>query len=352
MLRTLTCTVLTASLVLAAAADAAAQRKRSSWRDRVGLKHLDFKSDLVYPTTGKGVKRATYCVFLPRDYAAEQAKQRRYPVIYFLHGMFEDSKRFFTQGGAPVLDKLVGDGVLPEHVFVCVDDTTRRSFYVNGKQMQIEDMILKDLVPHIEKTYRVEKGRAHRALLGISMGGFGALKIAFKHPEFFGVVATHSAAILPEKFGDVEKAFPWIRQYGNAARTITSLFGDPVDEKLWAAENPLTLARQLTPEKLAGLKVYFDCGDRDRYNFEEPNTTLHKVLDRQKIPHHWKLVRGGNHGWRAGYNQRALPDSLRFIATVWRQKAATAGLSGLLGGKPAHENKGEKAGEAGKKDRP
>lgn len=281
-------------------------------------------------------RTVNYSVFLPADYDAEENKATRYPTIFFLHGMWEDHRRFYSRGGAPVLDELVGDGTLPEVVFVCVNDFSRGSFYINGKRAKVEDMILKEMLPFIAKTYRCKKGREHRALLGVSMGGFGALKIAFKYPKIFGVVATHSAAILPEDHKRLLDVFPWAERY--ADRMIKPVFGAPVDQKLWAAENPLVLARTLEADKLQGLKVYFDCGDTDRYNFQEPNLELHKVLKDRKIPHTWRLVKGGNHGWNTrrtekGYNQSELPHSLRFIAAAWTQKKALKGLSGLLGGK-------------------
>ncbi len=330
-----------AKLLLAAvtlgtlADDASAQRNRQRRPlPKIELQHLVFKTAKL---SSQALEREiNYSVFLPKDYDAEDQQQTRYPTIFFLHGMWEDHQRFYSRGGAPVLDQLVGDGSLPKVVFVCVNDFTRGSFYINGKKYQVEDMFLEDLVPHIEKTYRCKKGRSHRALLGVSMGGFGALKIAFKHPKVFGVVASHSAAILPEDSGKLLEAFPWAARY--ADRLIVPVFGKPVDTELWAAENPLTLARALEPKQLDGLQIYFDCGDADRYEFDQPNVKLHGVLKQRKIKHDWRLVKGGSHGWNSrrtpkGYNQTALPYSLRFIAKAWTKKKALDGLSGLLGGK-------------------
>lgn len=316
-------------------ADASAQRERGRrGQAKVKLSNLVYKTGTMKSEALK--RKVTYSVFLPKDYDAKENTQTRYPTIFFLHGMFEDHQRFYSRGGAPVLDKLVGNGSLPKLVFVCVNDFSRSSFYINGKRLKVEDMILQELVPHIEKTWRCKKGRAHRALLGVSMGGFGVLKIAFKHPGVFGVVASHSAAILPEDPDKLLDVFPWAERYSD--RMIKPVFGRPVDDKLWAAENPLSLARKLDPDTLKGLKVYFDCGDQDRYGFHQPNIELHEVLDEREIQHTWRLVKGGNHGWNSretpnGYNQTALPHSLRFIAAAWTQKRAIKGLSGLLGGK-------------------
>ena len=110
---------------------------------------------------------------------------------------------------------------------------------------------------------------------------------------------------------------------------MTAIFGDPVDEALWRSENPLAMARQLTPEDLDGLLVHFDCGNRDRYGFEVPNAELHEVLVERKIEHTWALVDGGGHGWNTrdtsqGYNQTVLPRSLTIIGEAFAAAARKA----------------------------
>ena len=322
---------LAAALSMAAAAPEA-QAQRGGFFGSLGsapeLEHLTYSTDTFRSEALE--RRATYSVYLPKDYDDEANKDTLYPVIYFLHGMNEDHARFHARGGAPLLDRAVGEKILPELIFVCANDQTRSSFYINGR-IRMEDMILKDLLPHIEKKYRARTDRAHRALLGVSMGGFGALKIAFKNPEVFGVVATHSAAILPEEYKDLARVLPWAA--GRSARSVTMIFGDPVDENLWRAENPLALARKLTQEKLDGLRIHFDCGDQDRYGFQTPNQELHEVLEELEIPHSWTLVPGGNHGWNTrrsnqGYNQSVLPRSFAIIGETWGSEEEKRPASG------------------------
>ena len=194
-------------LITTFAADATGQRrKRSSWRDRTALKHVLFKSN--QPLKSEHVDAAVYSIYLPKSYTEKASAKKRYPVVYFLHGMFEDHNRFNTRGGAKVLDDALGKKLLPEVIFVCAYDGNRRSFYVNKGEHEVEDMIVNELVPHVDKKYRTIAERGQRAILGVSMGGFGAMKIAFKHTDVFGILATHSAAILPEKSDDIEKMFP------------------------------------------------------------------------------------------------------------------------------------------------
>jgi enterochelin esterase-like enzyme len=214
----------------------------------------------------------------------------------------------------------------------------RTSFFMNGKfTLKFEDMVVKDLVGYVEKTYRVKKGREHRALLGQSAGGGAALRIGLIYPRVFGVIATHSAAILPKKSKNLFKEFPWLK--GRRSALVVTMYGDPINQKLWKKSNPLWLAEKLEPEDLHGLKIYFDCGTRDRYGFHAPNVLFHKILKKQGIKHSWRSVDGGRHG--NDYNADQLPHSLGFIASAWAQKRGIKGLGNLVGnGKDSKEPKG------------
>lgn len=294
----------------------------------------------------EAVGRSEYGVYLPKGYGDEENADKRYPLVVWLHGLNEDHRRFQGRGGAAILDKMIGDGELPEMILVTANG--RSSFYINaGEGKEYEDLIATDLLEHIEKTYRVAPGRDQRALMGVSMGGYGALKIAFKHPQIFGVVAAHSAAILPRDPAVLEEQFPWLS--GRGARMMEAMFGDPLDPKKWEAENVLVLGDSLEPAELSGLKIYFDCGDKDRYGFDKPNLELHEVLEKDKITHTWRLVEDGNHGWQSRYNQNALPYSLKFVAAAFAAGKGATGLDGLLrGGDGDHDKSGGKSGGAGR----
>ncbi len=285
-------------------------------------------------------QEVSYAVFLPKDYAKKD-NDKTYPLVIYLHGMFEDHLRFGVRGGAEVLDKLTGDCDIPEMIFVCANGG-RRSFYINTKRQGYEDMITQDLLTHVNKTYRVKEGRDHRAILGVSMGGYGALKIALKHPKLFGMVGAHSAALLPRDSSTLDEAFPWLKRWGGGQRALGTIFGNPIDAKKYASENVLDIVDDIKGKDLAGLKLYIDCGDKDHYGFQTPNLELHQVLKKKKIKHAWTLVEGGDHGWRTSYNQDALPNSLRFLAAGFSGNRAKLGLSGLLGGEKREKEQPKK----------
>ena len=129
---------------------------------------------------------------------------------------------------------------MPDFLVVAVDGGN--SFFVNAPGGRYEDLVTKDLVAHVESTYRVVPGRKGRALLGVSMGGYAALHVAFEQPGLVAAVATHSAMLL--------EAIPSVEQ--GAGRwhmaAFTKVFGDPIDPALWAANDPLGLGAQGRPE--------------------------------------------------------------------------------------------------------
>jgi S-formylglutathione hydrolase FrmB len=239
-----------------------------------------------------------YTLQLPPSYAAGS---RAYPVVYALHGLFESHLFWERRGLAAEVDRLQATGALPEIVIVAVDGGN--SFFVNSPMGAYEDLVTRDLVEHVESTYRVLHGRGGRGLLGVSMGGYAALRIAFEHPEAFAAVATHSAMLLADPPRAGSGADPW--QLAAFAR----VFGDPLDEARWRAADPLTWARTAPPGPLPA--VYFDCGAEDRYGLAEGHRALDRLLAGRGIPHAFTL-RPGDHGYE--FVRSALPFSLTFLS--------------------------------------
>lgn len=309
---------------------AAQERGRARPQARPELKNLSYETR-TFEAESLGGRQASYGIYLPKDYGDEKQKDTRWPLAIWLHGMFEDHDRFLQRGGAEVLDAMVGDGRIPPLLFVCADGD-RSSFWTNAKtkDANYEDLVTKDLLAHLEATWRLAPEREKRALMGVSMGGYGALKIAFKNPTLFGTVAAHSSAILPDDPKRLMEDFPWLKDRGG--RLLASVFGEPLDEEKYHAENVLGLAAGLDADKLVGLKIYFDCGDQDRYGFHRTNQQLHELLDGKKLRHSWRLVEGGGHSWGAGFTQEALEHSLGFVAAQMAVGRAKSGLGGLIRG--------------------
>ena len=124
-----------------------------------------------------------YCVLLPPSYDAE--KTRRYPILYLLHGLGDNEEFLVHSGGMNLVEDLWEQHQLGEMLIVTPAGGV--SFYINshdGKR-RYEDFFLREFMPGVEKRYRALAGRGSRGIGGISMGGYGALHIAFQHPAAF-----------------------------------------------------------------------------------------------------------------------------------------------------------------------
>jgi len=241
-----------------------------------------------------------YCVILPPSYGVDKAK--RYPVVYYLHGLGDNEQSLVNGGGWNVYDDLLRKKKIGE--FIIVTPAGYRSFYINSHdgRFRYGDFFGTEFIPAIERKYRVARTRAQRGLLGISMGGFGALYHAFTQPRKFSVVATHMAALtekLPQAFGG-----------GFEEQLMSDVFGNPPDAVYYASVSPISLAnRRYTA--LKGLSIYFDCGDNDDYGFDGGAVALDAALKRRNVAHEFHLY-PGRHGWR--YVMDHFPASLEFLS--------------------------------------
>lgn len=141
-------------------------------------------------------------VYLPPSYRRDTI--RRYPVLYLLHGATSLPEEWVdsTYDGFDLrvaMDSLVAASATPEMIVVMPDanNALGAGFYANSPATgNWEDFVVRDLVRHVDARYRTEPQASRRALVGHSMGGFGALAIGFRHPDVFGLVYAISPCCL------------------------------------------------------------------------------------------------------------------------------------------------------------
>ena len=249
----------------------------------------------------------SYCVALPPGY---DAGARRYPVLYYLHGLFEHEKSWSEHSGQHIWEDLMSQGKIGDFIVVMPDGD--KTFYVNSfdGHERYEDFFVQEFIPAIDRKYRTVATREARGVTGTSMGGFGALHLGMRHPELFGSASAHSAALI-SKFPD---PLPTEGRWGFYMKVLQGPFGAPLNEAYFDANNPLTLAEH--PDRFSNLKLYFDCGDQDRYGFDEGAKLLDKILTAKGFAHEFAL-RSGNHGW--SYLGQYLPYSLEFHWKIFSQ---------------------------------
>lgn len=249
-------------------------------------------------------RAVSYCVVLPPSFDAD--KSRRFPILYFLHGLGDNEQFLVHSGMWNVVEDMRDRRELKDFLIATPDGGA--GFYINSKdgKRRYEDFLIQEFLPFIENRYRVSPGRANRAVGGVSMGGYGALHLAFRHPQFFSSVSAHSAALLDKLPAFAAAATPSPR-----TGIFGGVFGTPLDPAFWQQNSPLTLAHTAN---LAGMKIYFDCGDHDDYGFEMGATALDKILTARHIPHEFHLYPGG-HDYT--YFAAHIPASLSFASGLF-----------------------------------
>ena len=261
-----------------------------------------------------------YSVFLPPSFS--KSPSRTYPVVYFLHGLNNDETSWTVERYGHVqntLEQMMLSGALPE--FIMVHPRGDNSFYCNyvDGSRRYEDLVTQELVTYMETRYRARKGRENRAIAGTSMGGYGALKIAMKYPDRYAAVVGQSPILFPaanplELPEDVKSS----RFYSFFVSMLKPIFGDPLRQDLWDANNPLVLAKS---QKLNGLKIYFDYGTDDRYiqmtHLDEGNKTLDKELTDARVPHVFRIRPGEPHGW--ALIAAHLDETLPFLSQTFKK---------------------------------
>src|SRR5690242_2710678 len=140
--------------------------------------------------------RIGYCAMLPPSYDANPGK--RFPVLYFLHGLGGDQGFLASSGASGAIEEAWEEKRLGE--FVIITPQGENSFYIDSRDGHIlyEDFFVREFVPQMERRFHLIGGRAVRAISGVSMGGYGALRFAFKYPQMFVSVAAHMPALLEE----------------------------------------------------------------------------------------------------------------------------------------------------------
>jgi S-formylglutathione hydrolase FrmB len=231
-----------------------------------------------------------YCVYLPASYdgGARNRPPQQYPVLYFLHGLGDNEQTLFNSGGWTLLDDLRKQHKLGD--FLIVAPEGRRSFYINSADgsVRYSDFFLQEFVPLIEAKYHIAKGRGNRAISGISMGGYGALRFAFSHPEMFSAVSAQSAALITESPQELDNAS---RSGAPLGKVLAAVFGSPIDVAHWKESSPFLLA-QKNAAGLRKLAIYFNCGQDDNYGFEKGAAALDEQLQKEGVKHEYRSYPG------------------------------------------------------------
>lgn len=244
-----------------------------------------------------------YAVYLPPDY---ETSERSYPVLYLLHGAGDDQTGWVQFGEVLRLtDNAIKDGTATPMVIIMPDaNTGQRGYFNQGADWRYEDFFFEELMPYVEKKFRIKGEKRYRAVAGLSMGGGGSFMYALHHPELFSSACPLSAYIGPLTIEDLKERL----------NRGTTKYSDKEIKEYFARHNALNLIESVPMEDIKSVRWYIDCGDDDF--LYEGNSLVHIAMTKKEIPHEYR-VRDGRHSWT--YWREALPTVLEFVSDTFHQ---------------------------------
>lgn len=258
--------------------------------ERLALYTADLKGSLIerWFYSSELDRDMPYVIYLPPDYGQAE---RRYPVLYMLHGRGGHRDEWLSYGLMDTVDREILAGNVPPFIVVLPQGDTGYWADHTDDGPRWGSYITLDLVPHIDTTYRTLREAPYRAIGGLSMGGWGALHLAFTHPEIFAVVGGHSPSLRPDD-GSLDFL-------GRGAE--------------FAAKDPVELAK--TSPWLGTLRMWIDTADQDPWLPRD--TELHDILVARGIDHIWQVY-AGVHEWT--YWHEHAVDYVRFYGQALARK--------------------------------
>ena len=264
-----------------------AQETRGSHHETV-----QFKSELI----GKVLP---YDTLLPPGYFQSN---RRYPVLYLLHGLFGHHDDWITRTN-------LADYAASFNLII-VTPEANDSWYVDSATVstdKYESYFVQEVIPDVDARYRTIKDKRGRGVAGLSMGGYGALKYGLKYRDSFVFAGSMSGALDPANRSDQSPGFAW-----NILRpSVTTAFGQP-NSHTRQINDLHQIARNLSAGDIPSLPyLYLDCGLED--GFLATNREFVDILLSKKIAHQFRQLPGG-HSW--GYWDQQVKEILRVYATL------------------------------------
>ncbi|WP_336517230.1 alpha/beta hydrolase [Pollutibacter soli] len=245
-----------------------------------------------------------YAVYLPPDY---ETSGRSYPVLYLLHGAGDDQTGWVQFGEVlRITDKAIAEGRATPMIIVMPDANTGRRGYENDARgtWRYEDFFFTELMPFVEKKYRIKSEKRYRAISGLSMGGGGTFTYALHHPELFSSACPLSAATGPLNLDDAKTRLKRSDSTLTEAQIIAYYQRQSVPALIQAMPDSVKKA----------VRWFIDCGDDDF--LYEGNSVVHIAMRKKEIPHEFR-IRDGAHNWT--YWRESLPEVLLFVSQAFHQ---------------------------------
>jgi enterochelin esterase-like enzyme len=231
-----------------------------------------------------------YTILLPANYSTSG---KHYKVIYLLHGVGGNEESWLTNCNLRnTVDSLADDGSIEENIYVMPD--AGNSYYLNNfdSSYMYMDFFMQEFLPGIDSLFPTAKTPRLRTLLGLSMGGFGAVMLAVKNPESFGHVVCLSAALRTESQFISLPRKTYDEYFGLAFGP--GLSGHQRITEHWKANSVYALTDSSLAELLCKIKWQVECGLSDP--LLPASEAFHQLLVEYEVPHVYHK-RTGSHNW-------------------------------------------------------
>ncbi len=237
-----------------------------------------------------------YTIYLPEGY---ESGLLRYPVLYLLHGNGGNENEWLVAGEVhPTVDKLIKEGKVQP--FIIVMPGAGSTWWVNGNKDRAEDALIKDLIPHIDSTYRTITARDGRMVAGLSAGGFGTANAVFKFPEMF----VSSAALSPAIYS------PTPPSHSSAMRVAPFQKDGKFDQASWDRLNYTANFEAYKAKKIV-VPMYINSGDHDTFSIAYHAAGLfQKLFEYQPKMVEYRVV-DGDHEWSVWRD--SIGDAVRYM---------------------------------------
>ena len=251
-----------------------------------------------------------YAVLLPKEY---ENSTTGFPVVYLLHGFGETETGWYKYGNFPYYLDQFEAGTVP---MIYVMPQAFNSYYVNkyNGNYPYMDYFVEELVPSIDSIFQTVPDAQNRAVMGYSMGGYGAMILPVKNPQVLktGVVLSMSFRTDEQYIVEPQNVFnsQWGAIFGGSGTSGTARLTDYFKEF-----SPFHFLGTASDSSLEGINLFIDCGD-DEETLSVTNDAFHDTLRSLNIPHEYR-VRNGAHTW--SYWHSALPEALKFIGLAVQQ---------------------------------
>lgn len=254
-------------------------------------------------------RKINYAVLLPEEYEKGSGK---YPVVYLLHG-YGDSEKAWYQGGNIKYYADLYEGETGPAIFVMPDGFN--TYWVNkyNGNYPYMDMLIRELVPGVDSLYRTSADPSQRAVMGYSMGGYGALALTAMNPEVFGTAVVLSMSFRTDQQYLAEPQDNFDSQWGS----IFGGIGKTGEERLtpyFKEYSPFYFFADPGNPSLSGQRYFIDCGD-DEESLSQTNGSLHIRMRDLGVSHEFRM-RNGAHTW--DYWHGALPEAFHYLGFAFR----------------------------------